>query len=188
MSHDRRFYSLRLDADIALCRACTAVLQEALNEGNVAAVSFVNLRSIPLAEAVGADALVAQIIADDGKLFLYGSLADGENALCRLDAAAKAVVLNILLNDERDCENALLACLLFGYLQSVSVPIPDDIAKPQPENIADAQAQIALQHKRRRYALIRSAAAEALLHRLNYLAVLLCRERYGFLIHNALQS
>ena len=52
------FNSLRLDADIVLSGLCAAVLQEPLDKGNVAAVVLVDLRGVPLAIAVGADALI----------------------------------------------------------------------------------------------------------------------------------
>ena len=53
------FYPLRFDADIALGGGGGAVLQEALHQGNIVAVGLVNLCSVPLAKAVGADILKA---------------------------------------------------------------------------------------------------------------------------------
>ena len=70
MAFDRLFNSLRLDADISLRDGGGAVLQEALDKGNVISIRLVNLGSVPLAEAVGADALKAQIVTDDSKLLL----------------------------------------------------------------------------------------------------------------------
>jgi len=58
MPFNRLFYPLRLDADVALCDGGGAVLQKPLNKGNVEAVVLVNLRRIPFAEAVSADALI----------------------------------------------------------------------------------------------------------------------------------
>ena len=46
------------------------MLQKALHKGIIKAVVLVNLRRVPFAEAVGADALIAQVFADDGKLLL----------------------------------------------------------------------------------------------------------------------
>ena len=51
---------LRLNADVPLRHGGGAVLQEALGQGNILAIVLVNLRRIPLAETVGADALIAQ--------------------------------------------------------------------------------------------------------------------------------
>ena len=70
MSLNRPFNPLRLNADITLRHGGGAVLQKALDQGNVISVCLVNLRRIPLAEAVGADALIAQVITGDGKLLL----------------------------------------------------------------------------------------------------------------------
>jgi hypothetical protein len=48
------------------------VLQKPLDKGNIKAVIFVNFRRVPFTEAVGADALEAKVIADDGKLLPDG--------------------------------------------------------------------------------------------------------------------
>ena len=57
MSFDGGFDPLRFDADVTLSNGGGTVLQESLDEGNVVTVGFVDLRSIPLAETVGANAL-----------------------------------------------------------------------------------------------------------------------------------
>lgn len=54
MSLNRLLYSLRLNADIALCDCGGAVLQKALDQGDIIPIVFVNLCGIPFAEAVGA--------------------------------------------------------------------------------------------------------------------------------------
>ncbi len=73
MPLNRLFDPLRLDADVSLCDCGGAVLQEPLDKGNVIAICLVNLCGVPLAEAVGADAMIAQIVTDDRKLLLDGS-------------------------------------------------------------------------------------------------------------------
>ena len=55
------------------------MLQEPLDESNVVPAGFVNLCGVPLAETVGADALKAQVVADDGELLLNCAFSDGEN-------------------------------------------------------------------------------------------------------------
>ena len=64
------FDPFRLDADIALCGACAAVLQEPLHKGNVVAVAVVYLGCVPLAKAVGADAIIPKGLFLS--LWLYG--------------------------------------------------------------------------------------------------------------------
>ena len=59
---------LRLDADISLRGGCGTVLKEPLHQGYVKAVCVVDFRCVPLAEAVGTDTLVPQVIADNVKL------------------------------------------------------------------------------------------------------------------------
>ena len=70
----RLLYSLWLDSDIPLSYCGGAVLQKPLNEGYVAAVGLVYLRGVPLAEAVRAYTVIAQIVADGFKLLLHRAL------------------------------------------------------------------------------------------------------------------
>ena len=49
---------LRFNADVPLRGGGGTVLQKPLHQGNIEAVGLVYLRGIPLAETVGADALV----------------------------------------------------------------------------------------------------------------------------------
>ena len=93
MSLNRPLYPLRLDAYIPLSGRRGAVLQESLDEGNVIAVVLVYLGGIPLAEAVGADTLIAKIIADYCKLLLNGSLCNGENQVFALYPITQAELL-----------------------------------------------------------------------------------------------
>ena len=62
---NRLFDPLWLDADVTLRGGGTAVLQEPLDKGDVIAVGLVDLRCVPFAKTVSADALVTQIVADD---------------------------------------------------------------------------------------------------------------------------
>ena len=106
--------SLGFDADVPLCGGCAAVLQQPLYKSNIVAVVLVYLRCVPLAETVGADILIAQVVAYDCKLLLDGPLCYGEDALRAPDAIAQTVVFDVLLNHKGNGENALLACFLFG--------------------------------------------------------------------------
>jgi len=180
-------YPMRLDADVALCGACGTVLQEPLNKGDVIAIVFVYLCCVPFAEAVSADALIAKVVADNGKLFLYGALCDGEDSLIALDGVSQTVVFYVLSNHKGDSENSALACFLLHDFKPVSVAVSHNVAEPEPENIADSQTKVAFQHKRGGDALIGAAAAEAFLHSLYYFFVLLSGERLCSLVHHVLQ-
>ena len=139
MPLDGRFNSLRLDADVTLSDGGGAVLQEPLDKGDIITIVLVNLRGIPLAEAVSADALEPQIAADDGKLLLHRSFCDREEEIVGADAVAQTVILDILLNQERDGEDSALPGFLLHDFQTVAVAVPDNIAKPQFQYIADTQ-------------------------------------------------
>ena len=101
------FYALRLYANVALCRGGAAMLQEPLNQGNIIAAVGVDLCCIPLPETMGGYALIAQIVAHKGKLFLDGPFCDGEKGLCASNRITQSVVFQILLDDKGDCENPL---------------------------------------------------------------------------------
>ena len=107
MSFNRLLDPLRFDADVALRDGCAAVLQQTLDKGNVEAVVLVNLRGVPLAEAVSADALIAEVVTDAGKDLLNFPRRDGENQITVSDAISQAVILDVLLNHERDREDVI---------------------------------------------------------------------------------
>ena len=67
---DCGFDLLWFNADVPLCSGCTAMLQQPLHQRNVKAVCVVDLRCIPLAEAVSADPLEVQIVAHDFQVLL----------------------------------------------------------------------------------------------------------------------
>ena len=62
---NRLFDPLWLNADVTLGSGSGTVLQQPLHQRNVETVIVVDFRCVPLAEAVGADALIAQIVAHD---------------------------------------------------------------------------------------------------------------------------
>ena len=101
-------YPLRLNADVPLGHSGRTMLQEPLHKGYVITIVFVYLCCIPLAEAVSADTLIAEVVADNGKLLLYGALCDGENQVFALYPIAQAVVFYVLLYDKGHSENAAL--------------------------------------------------------------------------------
>ena len=86
MSLDGCFNSLRLNANVSLGDGGRAVLEKPLDKGDVIAVGLVDFRSIPLSEAVGADALKSQVVTDDGKLFLHSPFRNGKDQIFSADA------------------------------------------------------------------------------------------------------
>ena len=55
---------------------------------------------------MSADTLIAQIITDKGKLFLYLPFRDREYQVCFANAITQAIIFNVLLNYQRDSKNA----------------------------------------------------------------------------------
>ena len=116
------------------------MLQKPLNKGYVVAIGLVYLRGVPLAKAVGADPLIAQIIAHDMELLLNGSLSNGKYQGVSIYTIPQAIILYVLLDNQWNSEHPALAGFLLGDLQAVSVPVPDNIAGPQLQYVADPQA------------------------------------------------
>ena len=110
------FYALRLDANVPLCCGGAAVLKQSLDQDDVIAVGFVDLSGIPLAEAVGADALISQVIADDPQLLLNHPLCYGKYGFSPSNAISQTVVLDVLVEHQGHSEDSALACFLLHNL------------------------------------------------------------------------
>ena len=116
MSFDGFFDSPGFNANVSLRDRSGTVLQESLDKGDVIPAVLVDLGSIPLPEAVSADALIAEIVTDNGKLLLHGSGCDGKEQVIFSDVVSQTVILDILGDDHGNGEDALLAGLLLGDL------------------------------------------------------------------------
>lgn len=187
MTFNRLLDPLGFDADITLRDGCAAVLQKALDKGNVEAVVLVDLRGVPFAEAVSADALIAEVVTDAGQNLLNFSRRDGEDQITVSDAVAQTVILDVLLNHERDREDALLSRLLLDDGQAEASAVVHDVTGTQTHDVADAQAEVPFEHERRGDTLIGTAAAKALAHGRDDFFILLSRESGCFLVHYCLQ-
>ena len=187
MTLDCLFYPLRFDADVSLRHRRAAVLQEPLDKGNVIAIVAVDLSRVPFAEAVRADPLIAQIIADASKDFLHFPCRDGEDQLRVLDPIPQAVVFDVLLNDKGNSKDAPLDCLLLHDGEAEAPAIIHNVTGAELHNVADPQAQVAFQHKSCRHALIGAKEAAAFPHGGDDILVLLCGQSCRFLVHDALQ-
>lgn len=139
--------SLGFDADVPLGGGSGTVLQQSLDKGNVEPVFVVDFRCIPLAEAVGTDAINVQIVAHDFQLLLDCPFCDGKHKVVPTDAVSQTVILHVLLNDQWNREDTPLSCLLLYYFQPEAVAIPNHITEPQLQNVTDTQAQVAFQNK-----------------------------------------
>lgn len=115
---------------------------------------------------MGTDTVITQIVTNELKLPLHGSLSNGEYPGCVADLVTQAVILNILRYDERDSKHPALACFLFDDLKAVSLTVSNNVAWAEAHNIADTQAQIALQNKGGCYSFIGTATTKACFHSL----------------------
>ena len=60
-----------------------------------------------------ADTLIAQVVTDKGKLFLYGSGSQGKHQVIAAYSVAQTKIINILIDNKGNSENALFPCFLF---------------------------------------------------------------------------
>ena len=187
MSFNRLLDPLGFDADVALRDGCAAVLQQTLDKGDVKAVVLVDFRSVPLAEAVSADSLIAKVITDAGQNLLHFPRRDGENQITVTDAVAQTVILDVLLNHERDREIASLSRLLLDDREAEASAVVHNVTGTQTHDVADAQAEVPFEHESRGDTLIGTAAAKAFAHGRDDFFILLSRESGCFLVHFSLQ-
>ena len=114
------FNSLWLYTYVSLCSRGAAVLQEPLNKCYVIAIRFVNLCGIPLSKAVSADTLIAQVVTNNSKLFLYTQLLDNNGDIL---AAVDLYAYNLDVGQAGDTDferincdlNEIAAIKVIGY-------------------------------------------------------------------------
>ena len=104
-----------------------------------------------------------------------------------LDAIPQAVILYVLLDHERDCEDTLLACLLFHDGEAEASAIIHNVAGTELHDIADPQPKVSFQHESRCHSLIGTEEAAAFLHGSYNVLVLFCGQSRCFLVHFCLQ-
>ena len=109
-----------------------------LHQGDIIAVVSVNLSGIVFAEAVCADAVDAQVVADDSQLFLYCPFRDGEKGVSGGYAIVQTVTADILIQSEWNSKDTGFSGFLFDDGQAVSVSVPDNITEPQSQNVGNA--------------------------------------------------
>ena len=73
------------------------MLQELLHQGNVIVAVLVNLCGVKLAEAMGADACIAQVVTNQLLLLLDSSGGDGVDQLLRQNLVIQAVAADELI-------------------------------------------------------------------------------------------
>lgn len=174
-----------LDPDVALGHGGAAVLEKLLDQGNVVAVVPVDFRGIILSEAVGADALNAQIITDYLQLPLNRPLCQREDDGIGRDPVVQTIAADKLIEGQRHSEHSGLSGFLLRDGQPVPLTVADDVIQPQPDDVRDPQAQIGFQHQGCSHSLIRSASGKPLLHGRDDLFVLLRSQCNSALIHRS---
>ena len=174
---------LLLDADIPLCHGGGGVLQELLDQSDVVVAVPVYLCVVELAEAVGADACIAQIVTNQLQLLLNSSGGDGEDQLMGRNLIVQTVAADVLIEGERDGESPGLLGLLLHDGQAVSSSILHDIHEPQFGDIGNPQSQVSLQDQSCGNSRVGTASCKALLHGVNDLLILFLGQGDSFLVH-----
>ena len=112
-----------LYADITLCDGGRAVLQKVLDEDNVVIVRPVYLRCVPLAERMGADAVIAEIVTDFAQMLLYLRRGERDNHSVRCNLMVNAIDTQELIERKRNSEGSGFSGLLFRDGQAVAFPV-----------------------------------------------------------------
>jgi len=177
------FEFLLLDPDVALGDGGAAMLQELLDQGHVIAVGLVDLGCEKFPEAVGADALEAEEIADKFQMLLNLPLGEWEKRLVLPDAVILAVDPDPLIQREGYCKFPLLPGFLLRDGQAVAAAVFHDVREAQAEDVRDAEAEVGLQHQGGGDPGIGLGAGESLPHGLDDFPVLILVQGDGFLVH-----
>ena len=144
---------------------------------------LVYLCGVELAEAVGADACIAQVVTDQLQLLLDGSGGDGKDQLMGRNLIVQAVAADVLIESKRNGEGSGLLGLLLHDGQAVSSSILHDIHEPQFGDIGNPQSQVSLQDQSCGNSRVGTASCKALLHGADNLLILFLGQGDGFLVH-----
>ena len=173
---------LLLNPDIPLGDSGGTMLEQLLYQRNIVSAVLVDLRSVILSEAVGADAGISQIITDLLQVSLDGPLCQREDSAIRRDRVVQAIAADKLIEGQGHCECPGLPGLLLYNRQPVAFPVSYNVLEFQPENIGDPEPQVGLQHEGGCNGIVWPAAGKPLPQSGDDLLVLLCGQRQCFLV------
>ena len=165
-----------LDTDIPPGDGRAAVLQKVLNQHDIMPRSVINVRSVPLAERVGADIGQPQKVTHGLEIALYDTNLYREQKVGRFDVVGLGVVAEEGVNRIGDGKVPFLPGLLLGDVQTVTVPVFHDVGQPQPENVTDPHSQVGLGYQNGSTPGVGSQRTRPLPHGRNDQLVLFCRE------------
>ena len=179
--------ALRLDADIPLRDGAAAVLQEPLHQNDIVIVVPVNFCGIPFPEAVSRNPRIAKKLTDGGQVLLNCTGANRKHQVIAADRIAKAIVLDVLLDDERNSKDSLLSGLLLYDGETVAATVVYDIAETKLHDIADPKTQVCFQNQSGCDPFVWPEKGRALLHRCDYFYILLCGQSSCSFVHGILR-
>lgn len=143
---DGGFHFLITDTDVAPGDVRGRVLKKVLNEDDVMARLVVDVSGVPLAEAVGADVLIAEIVADELEVVLYLPNRDGEQKVSVGQLVALGVVAEEIVHRFGNRECAPLPGLLLHGVQPPTVAVPDDVCHPHVQNVTHPHTEVRFSH------------------------------------------
>ena len=172
MTGNRLFHLLIAHADVAPGDGWAGVLQKPLDKHDVMSVVVVNARCIPLAEAVCADVLIAQMLTHQLEVVLDLAYRDGEQKGAVRNPVRVCIGSQEAVDLIWDSELAALARLLLHHVQAVSAAVLHDVGHMQAQNVSHAHPKIRLGCEDRRHSGIRAAIPKASQKGLDDVAVL----------------
>lgn len=154
-----------------------------LDEDDVVIVRPVDFRCVPLAERMGADAVIAEPVTDFAQMLLYLRCGERDNDSVWADLVVDAIDAQELIEHKRNGEGSGFSGFLLRDGQAVAFAVLYDIGETQLDNVRHTDSKVPFQHERQRNPLIRAAAGEAGFCGLDDLFVLFRRERNGAFVH-----
>ena len=118
-----------------------------LHQGDIITIVLVDLCSVEFAEAVRADPFISQVVASHFQNGLHRAFTDRENPIFLTDPISQAVIFNVLVNGEGDCEGSGLTRLLLLNVQPVSVTVFNNVGQAQLQDVTDPEPKISFQHQ-----------------------------------------
>lgn len=178
---DGGFHFLIADTDVTPGDVGGRVLEKVLNEDDIVARLVVDVRGVPLSETVGADVLIAEIVADELEVVLNLPNRDGEQKVSVGQLVTLCVVAKEIVNRFGNSECAPLPGFLLHGVQPPTVAVPNDVCHPHAQNVAHPHTEVRFSHEDRGNSWVRPELRGTVQKSADDGVVLNVRQRYHIL-------
>ena len=103
---------------------------------------IVDVRGVPLAEAVGADVLITEVVTDGLQILLYRPLRNREESLRGFNAVLRCVLAEVIVDALGDGERPFLPGLRFHNVEPVPTTITDEVGESETQNVTYTHSEV----------------------------------------------